>query len=35
MPRLFFAQVEALETLIWIAEVARSDHRVRVAIEVV
>jgi len=33
VPRLFFAQVEALETLIWITEVARSDHPARVAIE--
>ena len=33
MPRLFFAQVEALETLIWITEVARSDHPAREAIE--
>ena len=33
VPRLFFAQVEALETLIWITEVARSDHPARAAIE--
>ena len=33
VPRLFFAQVEALETLIWITEVARSDHPAREAIE--
>ena len=33
VPRLFFAQVEALETLIWITEVARSDHPARKAIE--
>ncbi len=33
VPRLFFAQVEALETLIWITEVAHSDHPARVAIE--
>ena len=33
VPRLFFAQVEALETLIWITEVARSDHPARQAIE--
>ena len=33
VPRLFFAQVEALETLIWITEVAGSDHLARVAIE--
>jgi type III restriction enzyme len=33
VPRLFFAQVEALETLIWITEVARSDQPIRVEIE--
>ena len=33
VPRLFFAQVEALETLIWTTEVTRGDHPVRVAIE--
>ena len=33
VPRLFFAQVEALETLIWITEVARSDYPAREAIE--
>ena len=33
VPRLFFAQVEALETLIWITEVARDADLSRVAIE--
>ena len=33
VPRLFFAQVEALETIIWITEAARSDDPRRAAIE--
>ena len=33
VPRLFFAQVEALETLIWLTEVVRSDHQLREAVE--
>ena len=33
VPRLFFAQVEALETLIWVTEVAHSDQPALVAIE--
>ena len=32
-PRLFFAQVEALETLIWLTEVARVDTAQRRAVE--
>ena len=33
VPRLFFAQVEALETLIWLTEVVPGDHPARQAIE--